>query len=144
MEIKNNQTENSCPFCKINEDRSDSVVVLEDHDVIVIMDRYPATQGHVLILPKKHIETIFEMPEELGGRIMRIAVLVSKMIKEKLSPDGLDLIQANETAAGQTIPHFHLHIVPRYKGDNVRLKFGHGDVAEDIDELRRVASLLKE
>jgi histidine triad (HIT) family protein len=139
----NNKTPNSCPFCKINEDRSDSVVVLEDRDVLVIMDRYPATQGHVLIVPKKHIETIYEMPEDLGGRIMRIAVLMAKTIKENLSPDGLNLIQSNEIPAGQSIPHFHLHIVPRYKGDPVRLKFGHGDSAEDIDELRRVASLLK-
>jgi len=127
----------------INEDRSATVVVMEDHDIIVIMDRYPATSGHMLVLPKEHIATIYEMPAELGDRIMRTAALISKMIKEKLSPDGLNLIQANGAAAGQTVSHFHLHIVPRYKGDAVNLRFGHGNVPEDINELRRIASLLK-
>jgi len=125
------------------EDKSNHVVVLEDKDILVIMDLYPATPGHLLILPKKHIETIYEMPSELGARIMNTAMLMAKAIKEKLSPEGLNLIQSNEAAAGQTIPHFHLHIVPRYKGDPVLLQFGHGNVPEKINELESVASLLK-
>jgi len=142
MKINSNRSKD-CPFCKIAKDRSDSVVVLEDDDILVIMDRYPATPGHMLVLPKKHIETIYEMPADLGAHIMSTAVLMAKAVKKKLSPDGLNLIQSNEAAAGQTVPHFHLHIVPRYEGDPVRFHFGHGKAPGDIDELRRIASSLK-
>jgi histidine triad (HIT) family protein len=142
--MKNNgNTSKGCPFCKIAKDKSDSVVLLEDDDILVIMDRYPATPGHMLVLPKKHIETIYEMPADLGAHIMSTAVLMAKAVKEKLSPDGLNLVQSNETAAGQTIPHFHLHLVPRYKHDKVHLRFGHGDIPVAINELERIASLLK-
>jgi histidine triad (HIT) family protein len=137
------ETAKDCPFCKITEDRSDSVVVFEDDDILAIMDKYPATPGHMLVLPKKHIETIYEMPAGLGAHIMSTAVLMAKMIKEKLAPDGLNLIQSSERAAGQTIPHFHLHIVPRYNHDKVRLRFGHEHIPAAINELERIASLLK-
>jgi histidine triad (HIT) family protein len=127
----------------MQEERSDCLLVLEDKDIMVIMDLYPATSGHLLILPKKHIETIYEIPLELSARIMATAVTMAKTIKDTLSPEGLNLVQANGDAAGQTIHHFHLHLVPRYKDDPVRLHFGHGDIGERVDELKRIASLLK-
>lgn len=143
MNKTNIRAKKDCPFCRMSKDTSHHVVVFEDKDILVVMDLYPATPGHLLILPKTHIETIYEMPADLAARIMTTAVLMAKAIKEKLSPDGLNLIQSNEAAAGQTIPHFHLHIVPRYKHDSVFLQFGHGKVPEDVDELERIASLLK-
>jgi histidine triad (HIT) family protein len=121
----------------------DHVAVREDNDILVLMDLYPATSGHVLVLPKRHIETLYEMPADLGARLMTTAITVAKAIKEKLSPDGLNLIQSNEVAAGQTVPHFHLHIVPRYKGDPVILQFGHGNTPERVTELERIAFLVK-
>jgi len=105
----------------MSKDTSHHVVVFEDKDILVIMDLYPATPGHLLILPKKHFENIYEIPADLGAHIMATAVLMAKAIKERLSPDGLNLIQSNQEAAGQTIPHFHIHIVPRYKDDQVSL-----------------------
>jgi histidine triad (HIT) family protein len=143
MNMINSRTKRDCPFCKMIKDKLDHVVVLEDKDILVIMDLYPATPGHLLIFPKIHIETIYEMPPDLGSHIMTTAILMAKTVKEKLSPDGLNLIQANEDAAGQTVPHFHLHIVPRYKGDPVLIKFGHGNVPEKVNELECIASLLK-
>lgn len=125
------------------EEKSDCAVVFEDKDILVIMDLFPATPGHLLILPKRHIETIYEMPADIGARIMAAAEIMAKAIKEKLSPDGLNLIQSNEAAAGQTIPHFHLHLVPRYKDDSVFLQFGHGNIPEKVNELGSTASLLK-
>ena len=83
----------------------DHVAVLEDKDILVVMDLYPATPGHVLVLPKQHIETTYEIPADLGARIMTTAILVAKAIKEDLSPNGLNLVQSNEAAAGQTVPH---------------------------------------
>jgi histidine triad (HIT) family protein len=143
MDIKNKKTKSDCPFCRMIKEKSDCAVVFEDKDILVIMDLFPATPGHLLILPKRHIETIYEMPADIGARIMAAAVIMAKAIKDKLSPDGLNLIQSNEAAAGQAIPHFHLHLVPRYRNDSVFLQFGHGNIPEKINELESIASLLK-
>jgi histidine triad (HIT) family protein len=132
-----------CPFCKMARHELPAVVIQEDNDILVIMDLYPATLGHILVLPKQHIENIYQMSPELGAHIMAAAITVAQAIKQKLSPDGLNLIQSNETVAGQTISHFHLHVVPRYSGDSVLLKFGHGSAPAKVDELERVAFLVK-
>ena len=139
----NKMTEKDCPFCKMVRHELNCVLLQEDKDVTVIMDLFPATKGHMLILPKRHIETVYDMPAALGGRIMATAITLANAVKLKLSPDGLNLIQSNETAAGQTIPHFHLHIVPRYNDDAVVLNFGHGSKVENITELEKIASLLR-
>jgi len=136
-------SDRDCPFCKMVRNELDHVVVLEDNDILVIMDLYPATPGHMLVLPKQHIETIYAMPADLGARIMTTAISIAKVIKQKLSPDGTNLIQSNEVSAGQTVSHFHLHIIPRYKDDRVLLRFGHGKISEKIAELERIASLVK-
>jgi histidine triad (HIT) family protein len=136
-------TKKNCPFCRMTEGDLEYVALLEEKDVFAVMDLYPATTGHVLVLPKRHIETIYEMPVELGCRIMSTAIRVAKAIKETLSPDGINLIQSNGTAAGQAISHFHLHVVPRYAGDPVLLQFGHGNKSERLSELKRIASLVK-
>ena len=137
-------SDRDCLFCKMVRNELAHVVVREDNDMLVIMDLYPATPGHMLVLPKQHIETIYAMPADLGARIMTTAIAVAKSIKQRLSPDGLNLIQSNEVSAGQTIPHFHLHIVPRYSNDSVVLRFGHGNTPEDITELERIASLVRD
>lgn len=107
------------------------------------MDAYPATPGHMLVLPKEHIEDIFGMPAELGARVMATAIFLATAVKRRLSPAGLNLVQANAAAAGQTIPHFHLHLVPRYVGDGVALQFGHDTTPADAAELERLASLIR-
>jgi histidine triad (HIT) family protein len=132
-----------CPFCRMGRHELDHVPVLEDKDILALMDLYPATPGHVLVLPKQHIETLYEMPADIGAHIMTAAIQIGKALREILSPDGLNLIQSNEVAAGQTVSHFHLHIVPRYKGDPVILQFGHGSMPERVSDLERIASLLK-
>jgi len=134
---------NSCPFCRMVNHELNPVVVHEDKEILAIMDLYPATPGHVLVLPKQHIEDIYTMPADIGARIMVTAIAVAKAIRQQLRPSGLNLIQANAVAAGQTVPHFHLHIVPRYHDDSVILSFGHGSTPEAIGELERIASLLR-
>ena len=136
-------TDKDCPFCKMVRHELNHVVVHEDEDILVIMDLYPATPGHMLVLPKQHIETIYAMPANLGARIITTAIALAKSIKQKLSPDGLNLIQSNEVAAGQTVSHFHLHIVPRYRDDSVLLCFGHEDIPENVTELEQIASLVR-
>jgi len=137
------KNEKNCPFCKIVKHEVYAVVVCEDDEILAIMDLYPATHGHILVLPKQHIENIYSLREDLLSRIMVTASKIAKAIKQQLSPDGLNLIQSNETVAGQTIPHFHLHIMPRYSDDSVLLKFGHGSAPAKVDELERVAFLVK-
>lgn len=132
-----------CSFCEIAAGEAPAAIVWQDESVLCILDLYPATRGHALVLPRRHIESIYAMPEELGASIMAAAVKVAKVIKQRLSPAGLNLVQSNEAAAGQTVAHFHLHIVPRYPGDAVTLKFGHGDVPADLRELERLAALLR-
>lgn len=110
---------------------------------MAIMDLYPATPGHVLVIPKSHIENIYSMPGELGRDIMAVAVKIAGAIKQGLHPIGVNLIQANEEAGGQTIAHFHLHIVPRYQGDSVVLRFGHGEKPTQAEELGAVADKIR-
>ena len=88
--------EKSCPFCKMVKHELHAVVVYEDDDILAIMDLYPATPGHVLVLPKQHIEDIYSLREDLASRIMVAATKIAKVIKQQLSPDGLNLIQSNE------------------------------------------------
>ena len=139
----NRLTEYDCPFCTMVRHELSHVVVQEDNDILAIMDLYPAAPGHILVLPKEHIETIYTMPVEIGARIMITAMVIAKVIKQTLSPDGLNLIQSNETVAGQSVSHFHLHIVPRYKNDATILCFGHGNTPEKVVELERIASLVR-
>ena len=140
MDAKNREY---CPFCKMARHELPVVVIQENKDLLAIMDLYPATHGHVLVLPKKHIENIYNMPSDLGARLMVMAISIANAIKQKLSPDGINLIQSNELAAGQTVLHFHLHIVPRYRGDQVNLKFGHGGVPANIEGLEHTAFLIR-
>lgn len=132
-----------CVFCRMAIRESNPVIVWEDEEIMAIMDLYPASPGHVLVLPKRHIENIYEMPEHIGALMMRATIAVAQALKRQLRPDGLNLIQANGTAAGQTISHFHLHIVPRYRDDGITLRFGHGNRPEANDNLERIALLLQ-
>jgi histidine triad (HIT) family protein len=133
----------NCPFCKIVQRKSPAAVVLENKKVLAIMDLYPAAPGHVLVLPRQHIENIYVMLEETGAGIMAAAVTISRAIHRQLKPAGINLVQANGAIAGQTINHFHLHIVPRYIDDTVEIKFGHGVVPADIRELEQTASMIR-
>ncbi len=135
--------ENSCPLCKIAEGKLPAAIITEDKDVLAIMDLYPATAGHILVLPRKHIPNIYLMPDDVGTHIMTMAITVARAIIKQLQPAGLNLIQANGAAAGQTINHFHLHLVPRYEDDGVILKFGHGSVQGNTAELEQIASKIR-
>jgi len=120
-----------------------SIKVYEDGEVLAIMDLYPATPGHILVLTKQHIENIYTLPVSLGTHIMEVVLKVSQAVKIRLAPDGLNLIQANEPAAWQTIPHFLVHVLPRYINDSVVLRFGHGRDPADSEELKQLADRVR-
>ena len=106
-----------CIFCKIANGEIPSNTIFEDDNFRVILDNGPATKGHALVLPKKHYADLFEIPEETVMEAVKVAKKVAGTMKDKLGCDGLNLVQNNGAAAGQTVMHFHLHIIPRYEND---------------------------
>ncbi len=107
----------NCIFCKIASGEIPSNTIYEDDSFRVILDNGPATKGHALVLPKEHYANLFEIPEDVLSKAAVVAKKVAGTMKDKLSCDGLNLVQNNGEAAGQTVMHFHLHIIPRYNDD---------------------------
>ena len=107
-----------CIFCKIANGEIPSRTLYEDEEFRVILDLGPATRGHALILPKEHAANLYELPEETAGRAMILAKKMATQMTEKLHCDGFNLVQNNGECAGQTVLHFHLHLIPRYKDDH--------------------------
>lgn len=114
-------SDRGCVFCAIIEGRAPAEVVFEDEETLAFMDINPANPGHTLIIPKRHVRDIYELDGETAAAVMRTTVRVARAIKRALQPDGMNLVQSNGRAASQEIFHFHVHIVPRWYGDGLRL-----------------------
>lgn len=115
--------DNDCIFCKIANGEIPSSTIYEDDPFRVILDLSPATKGHALILPKKHMANIFEMDEETAEKVFVLASRIAKAMKEALNCDGLNIVQNNGEIAGQTVFHFHMHIIPRYNDDGQQINW---------------------
>ncbi len=131
-----------CIFCKIAAGEIPSTTVYEDEDLRVIADISPANLGHLLILPKVHAKDLTELPAEMACKVMITAQKVGKAMQEGLHPDGINVLQNNGEAAGQTVMHYHMHIIPRYQGDSVRIGWEPmqgltNQVAEAADKVRK-------
>lgn len=124
----------NCIFCKIANGEIPSATLYEDEDFRVILDLGPASKGHALILPKKHAANIFELPDDLAAKAIVLAKNIAATLKEGLNADGVNIVQNNGEAAGQTVFHFHMHIIPRYKGDTVNVTWKPGELTEDAKE----------
>ena len=105
-----------CLFCKILNGDIPSTTVYEDESFQAILDVSPAARGHVLILPKNHAADLFELPEEDASKIMILAKKIAGALKTAYHCDGINILQNNGEAAGQTVFHFHMHLIPRYEG----------------------------
>ena len=128
-----------CIFCKIANGEIPSNTIYEDDDFRVILDLGPASKGHALVLPKKHYADLFEIPEEIVAGAVKVAKKVAGIMKEKLGCDGLNLVQNNGEAAGQTVMHFHLHIIPRYKDDGQHILWKPtSPTAEELVEIKDI------
>ena len=110
--------EDNCIFCKIANGDIPSKTLYEDDECRVILDLGPATKGHALILPKNHYANLFELPENEAEHVMVVTKRMASRMMEKLQCDGFNLVQNNGETAGQTVFHFHMHLIPRYKWDN--------------------------
>ena len=128
-----------CIFCKIAGGEIPSRTLYEDELFRVILDLAPATRGHALILPKEHADNLYELPEETAAAVMVLAKKLALVMRERLSCDGLNLVQNNGEAAGQTVSHFHLHMIPRYVNDGQTLGWIPGEtVEEELDEVKKI------
>ena len=120
-----------CIFCKIANGEIPSACIYENKEFRVILDVGPATRGHVLILTKEHYDNIFEIDAETAGRLFSLASVVARAMKKTLNCDGMNILQNNGTIAGQTVFHFHLHLIPRYEGDQVKVTWLQGEISDD-------------
>lgn len=120
-----------CIFCKIANGEIPAATIYEDDDFRVILDLGPASQGHALILPKAHYADVYEIPEELAGKAFALAARMAKKMTTALGCDGFNILQNNKEIAGQTVFHFHMHLIPRYEGDGVNLTWAQGTLTEE-------------
>ena len=127
----------NCIFCKIIAGVIPSATIYENEEFKVILDRFPANEGHVLIMPKEHCANLFEVEEEKAGRLFALAVKVAKIMKETLGFENMNLVQNNGPVAGQTVNHLHVHLIPRYEGDEVKVTWPQMDLTdEQIESMR--------
>ena len=110
--------EETCIFCKIANGEIPSHTLYEDEDCRIILDIAPATQGHALLIMKDHYENLWDLPEEKATKAFRIVKKMAMKLKDSLQCEGLNIVQNNGSVAGQTVMHFHIHMIPRYKNDN--------------------------
>ncbi|MBQ9642510.1 MAG: HIT family protein [Lachnospiraceae bacterium] len=127
--------DDNCIFCRIANGEIPSRTICEDDQFRVILDLGPATRGHALVLPKEHYADLFEMPEELAAQALLVGKRTAAKMKAALSADGFNLVQNNGACAGQTVPHFHLHLIPRYESDGQKIGWNPTEPApEELDE----------
>lgn len=127
-------SEANCIFCKIIGGEIPSKTLFENDEFKVIFDISPASKGHVIILPKYHAANIFELPEEVTAKAFVLAKKIATVLKEVLNCDGVNILQNNGEAAGQTVFHLHIHVIPRYKDDNMGLTWKQGEADPDVLE----------
>ncbi len=130
-----------CIFCKIANGEIPSSTVYENSDFKVILDVAPAAKGHCLIIPKEHFRNIFDIDADTAAKLFSLATEVARALKQELACDGLNIVQNNGASAGQTVDHFHLHLIPRYEGDDVDIKWV--PKQSDGQELAELAKALR-
>jgi histidine triad (HIT) family protein len=110
-----------CVFCRIVAKQIPATVVHEDEHTLAFMDIGQVNPGHVLVAVKRHAADIFSLDDVQAAAVFRVAARVARAIRAAFEPQGLSVYQANGKAAGQTVLHFHVHLVPRYEGDGMAL-----------------------
>ncbi|MDD7218485.1 MAG: HIT family protein [Clostridia bacterium] len=135
----------NCIFCKIANGEIPAATLYEDEEFRVILDLGPASKGHALILPKTHAANIFELSDEMAAKAMILAKKMATVLTEALKCDGFNIVQNNGECAGQTVFHFHIHLIPRYQNDNVGITWVPGNLTDEDKEeiLSKVRAILK-
>ena len=110
-----------CVFCRIVARQIPATVVFEDEHTLAFMDIGQVNPGHVLVAVKKHAENLYALDDAQAGAVLRTAARLARAIRDAFNPEGLSVYQANGKAAGQTVFHYHVHLVPRHEGDGMAL-----------------------
>ncbi len=136
----------SCPFCAIVAGHLEASIVAQTEAAVAFLDLRQAVPGHVLVVPRLHVETIDAIDPALAGEVMQLGVRVARALRAALNPAGLNLWQSNGAAAGQEVPHFHLHVQPRHVGDGLLRVYPQGlpapasrDVLEQLAQRIRLS-----
>ena len=136
-------TKDDCIFCKIVAGQAPSAKVAEDETTLVFMDLFPVAEGHTLVITKEHFENVHEATAESIAAVGAMSKRVADALKAEWQPDGLSIYQANGVAAGQTVFHYHMHLMPRAEGSALSLH-GRNQAAPGVlaDHAARIASHL--
>lgn len=126
--------QDNCIFCKIAHGEIPSATLYEDDDFRVILDLMPASKGHALILPKAHAENLYELEDDVATKVLLVAKKVMSKMTEILGCDGYNVLQNNGASAGQTVFHYHMHLIPRYEGEEVGISWIPGTLDDQTKE----------
>ena len=133
--------DNACIFCRIAQKQVPASLVYEDEKAMAFLDIRPLNEGHTLIIPKEHYETVFDIPQKLIMHLHGITKQVAIAVKKATKADGIGIMQQNGEAAGQEVFHLHIHIIPRYEGQKLP-RFS--DIKEaDKEKLSQTAAKIK-
>ena len=114
----------NCIFCKIVKGELPSAKIYENEDVVALLDISQVTKGHTLIIPKQHVRNLYDLTPELSAKIYAVVPVVARMLQKAFKPLGINLLNNNEAFAGQTVFHYHVHLIPRYdKEDGFGMKW---------------------
>ena len=122
----------NCIFCKLANGEIPTATLYEDEDFRVILDASPAAKGHALILPKEHYANLYELDDEVAAKGLVLAKKMITRLTDILGCDGYNIVQNNGEAAGQTVFHFHMHLIPRYKNDGVGIQWKPGTLTDEV------------
>lgn len=139
----NKNIDDNCIFCKLAHGKIPTTSIYEDDDFKVILDTAPAAKGHAIILPKTHAANIFELPDEYCEKIFKVAKKCGSAIKNAFNYEGLNVLQNNGEAAGQTVFHLHVHLIPRNTDDGITIKYVPGNNTDE-KETEKTAEKIKE
>ena len=130
-----------CVFCKIVAGEIPSFKLFEDEATLAFMDINPAHEGHALVIPKEHAPDLYAVSDEALARTSVTAKRVAAALARTLNPDGVNLVQSNGAAAGQSVMHFHVHVLPRARDDGLAMNWGLK--LGDIDAIGRLAERIR-
>ena len=137
------KTAEDCIFCKIVAGKIPSTKIYEDETVLAFMDIMPLNKGHLLVIPKEHLETVVEADPHLYGHLASVICKIAKAVHAAVEPDGMNVLQLNGKAANQVIPHLHMHIVPRWEGDGLTIS-AWDPVMGNSEEISATAETIKQ
>jgi histidine triad (HIT) family protein len=132
-----------CAFCQLVADVGKCHLLADTADAMAFMDIHPANPGHCLVIPKAHRPTLFDVTPDEFAAVARLVVRVAAGVEAALRPPGLSIVQANRGAANQTVPHLHVHILPRQEGDGLLLNWPRTN-AGDSTEIARLATRIRD